>query len=211
MRLIDLTGKRFGRLTVLGRSQEPSEKVKWICKCDCGTVKSINGNSLRNGNTRSCGCFKTENAKLLYSGLRQKNKALYGIWWAMRQRCNNKNSKSYHNYGGRGITVCSEWNASFDNFYYWSYDNGYEDGLQIDRINNDGNYSPDNCRWVDRETQANNRRNVKLYKIDGQEKSLPQWCREYNASYYTVRQRVYKLGWDIKDALIVPSQRKVKR
>lgn len=211
MRLIDLTGKRFGRLTVLGRSQEPSEKIKWICKCDCGTIKAIYGDCLKNGNTKSCGCFKTENAKLLYSGLRQKNKTLYGIWWSMRQRCNNKNSKSYHNYGGRGIKVCDEWNASFENFYYWAYSNGYENGLQVDRIDNNGDYSPNNCRWVNTEVQANNKRNVKLYEIDGQKKSLPQWCREYNASYYTVRQRVCKLGWDIKDALVIPSQRKTKR
>ena len=90
MRLIDLTGKRFGRLTVLEKVKEPYRNVRWICRCDCGSIKTYDGNALKSGNTKSCGCFRIENAKLLYSGLRQKNKALYGIWWSMRQRCNNK-------------------------------------------------------------------------------------------------------------------------
>lgn len=208
MKRIDITGKKFGRLTVIKPADTVKGHLRWYCKCDCGKEHIAYGSSLKNGGTTSCGCYKTENAKRLYSSVRQKDKHLYAIWNGIKQRCRNSNHKSYHNYGGRGIHMCDEWADKYETFYCWAINTGYKKGLEIDRINNDGNYEPNNCRWVDRKTQANNRRNVVFYTIKGATKSLPEWCREYGQDYYLVRQRVYKLGWSIEDAL---STRKYNR
>lgn len=201
MKRIDITGKKFGRLTVIKLADTVKGHLRWYCKCDCGKEHIAYGSSLKNGGTTSCGCYKTENAKKLYSSVRQKDKHLYAIWNGIKQRCQNSNHKSYSNYGGRGIRICNEWASKYETFYYWAINTGYKKGLEIDRIDNNGNYEPNNCRWVDRKTQANNKRNVVLYTIKGITKSLPQWCKEYNQDYYLVRQRVYKLGWSIEDAL----------
>lgn len=204
MKLINLVGKRYGRLVVLSRAESLNGHSRWHCKCDCGKECIVHGTSLKSGNTTSCGCYKTENAKRLYSSVRQKDKHLYAVWNGMKQRCLNPNNKSYNNYGGRGITVDPEWVNNYESFYNWAISSGYKKGLQIDRIDNDGNYCASNCRFVDNYTQANNKRNVKLYTINGVTKSLPQWCKEYNQEYYLVRQRVYKLGWSIQKALTTP-------
>lgn len=204
MKLQNLVGKKYGRLLVIKRSESLNGKTRWLCKCDCGNECIVHGTSLKSGNTLSCGCYKAENAKKLYSTVRQNDKHLYAVWNGIKQRCTNPNNSSYHNYGGRGIKICDEWANNYKSFYDWAIHAGYEKGKEIDRIDNDGNYEPDNCRFVYKETQANNKRNVLLYKIRGTTKSLSQWCREYKQDYFLVRQRVYKLGWAIEDALITP-------
>ena len=161
MTTIDLTGERFGRLVVL-REAEPVVDVRgkkfraWLCKCDCGNEAIIRQTQLRSGGTRSCGCLHKEiTAKIhMTHGLSQDNKRLYKVWKIMRRRCNNPKDKSYKNYGGRGIRVCEEWDKSFVPFYEWSMANGYHEDIAdsgrnritIDRINNDGDYEPNNCR-----------------------------------------------------------------
>lgn len=204
MKLIDLVGKRYGRLLVVKRADSLNGKTRWHCVCDCGKECIVYGSALKSGNTTSCGCYKTENAKKLYSGVRQNDLRLYFIWNAIKQRCYNPNSISYHNYGGRGIKMDEEWANNYESFYRWAMRSGYRKDYQIDRIDNNGDYCESNCRFVDKETQANNKRNVKLYTISGVTKSLPQWCREYNQEYSTVRQRVYVLGWAIEKALSTP-------
>lgn len=204
MKLQNLVGKKYGRLLVIKRSESLNGKTRWLCKCDCGNECIVHGTSLKSGNTLSCGCYKAENAKRLYSTVRQNDKHLYAVWNGIKQRCTNPNNSSYHNYGGRGIKICDEWANNYKSFYDWAIHAGYEKGKEIDRIDNDGNYEPDNCRFVYKETQANNKRNVLLYTIRGTTKSLSQWCREYKQDYFLVRQRVYKLGWAIEDALITP-------
>lgn len=153
----DLTGNRYGRLTVLERVNNIGSQAAWLCKCDCGNTKIVRSRDLRNGIVKSCGCLRKELAKNRASKHYGSGTHLYAVWNMMRQRCNNPNNKDYKHYGNRGITVCSEWN-DFPNFQSWALSNGYEEGLTIDRINNDGNYEPDNCRWIPIEEQQHNRR-----------------------------------------------------
>lgn len=209
MKFKNLVGQKFGRLLVIERATSEKGHTRWLCRCDCGKECIVYGSSLKSNNTRSCGCYKVENAKKLYSTVRQNDKKLYSVWNGIKQRCLNKNSKSYHNYGGRGIKIDEKWADNYESFYNWAISSGYKKGLEIDRIDNNGDYCESNCRFVNKETQANNKRNVKLYTINGETKSLPQWCRDYNIDYYLVRQRVYKLGWSIENALSCPP--KVKR
>lgn len=204
MKALNLVGKKYGRLLVVSKAASSKGHTRWLCKCDCGKESVVYGTSLKNGNTTSCGCFKSENAKKLYSGVRQNDKRLYGVWNGIKQRCRNKNNSSFHNYGGRGIKMADEWADNYETFYNWAIRSGYREGMQIDRIDNNGDYCESNCRFVGRDVQSNNKRNVVLYTIDGVTKSLPQWCRDYDKDYYLIRQRVCKLGWPIKDALELP-------
>lgn len=204
MKLINLVGERFGRLVVIDKAESKSHHTRWLCLCDCGNKCIVHGTSLKTGNTTSCGCYKKENAQKLYSSVRQNDKGLYAVWNGIKQRCSNPNNISYHNYGGRGIKMCSQWEQNYEAFYNWAMNSGYKKGLEIDRVDNNGDYCPENCRWVSHYVQANNKRNIKLYTINGVTKSLPQWCREYNQEYYLVRQRVDKLHWSIIDALTIP-------
>lgn len=208
MNLINLVGKRFGRLLVVEKADSKKSHARWRCLCDCGKECIVYGSSLKSGNTTSCGCYKTENAKALYSSVRQNDKTLYAVWNGIKQRCLNKNNKSYCNYGGRGIKIDESWANNYEEFYNWAIKAGYKKGLQIDRKDNDGDYCASNCRFVDQETQANNKRNVELYTIDGITKSLPQWCKVYGQDYFLVRQRVKKLGWTIEKALSCPKYQK---
>lgn len=160
----DLKNKRFGRLTVvdyLGNNKYG--KALWLCKCDCGNTKIIVGSSLTNNMTYSCGCYNREEARKRRTKHNLSYNKLYKVWSGMKTRCYNKNFIYYCNYGGRGITICDEWKNDFLNFYNWSISNGYKDGLTIDRINNDGNYEPNNCKWSTRAEQNRNMRKRKNF------------------------------------------------
>jgi len=160
--LNNLTGKVFGRLTVLARTDNSKRgDARWTCVCSCGTTVEVLGNSLSRGVTESCGCLIREaNARRNFRhGLR--NHPLYGVWTAMKARCTNKKDKRYKDYGGRGITVCQEWTDSFQDFYQWSIANGYARGLQLDRRENDSNYTPGNCHFVTAQVNNENKRPYK--------------------------------------------------
>lgn len=160
----NLTGVRFGRLTALEICGiDKTGSTKWKCICDCGNTKIVCASSLKKGNTKSCGCLAKEVSRELAKNLpRYKHgkryTKLWYVWQGMKQRCFNSNNKNYKYYGERGITICDEWKNDFNAFYEWAITNGYTDNLTIDRINNDGNYEPSNCRWVTNAEQQKNKR-----------------------------------------------------
>lgn len=205
---LDLTGQRFGRLTVIERrgSSKDGQKL-YFCECDCGGTKLVRSSDLRRGITRSCGCLQRECSSNKFKRLNTRHGGcgtrLYGIWFDMRQRCSWEKSISWANYGGRGIRVCDEWEADFVPFRDWALANGYRDDLTLDRIDVDGNYCPDNCRWANLDEQNNNKRSCIYVTIGGVTKSVTQWCRETGVPRHTAYSRIRK-GWEPERAVTEP-------
>lgn len=163
-KLKDLRGYKFGKLTVVSFSHMIGKHSYWKCICECGNEHTVRSDCLKNGLVKSCGCLNTNDREKPDSIKKHK---LYRVYWGMKQRCYNPNQKHYNRYGGRGITVCDEWRNDFQAFYDWSMSHGYKEGLTIDRIDNDGNYEPSNCRWVTQAEQNLNktqRKSADLYK-----------------------------------------------
>lgn len=197
--LIDLTGKKYGLLTVVSRKTSTSGYVEWNCICECGKKTVVRGNNLKNGSVKSCGCLKHRK----HNTHHLSNTRLYRIWSHIKRRCNDTKSEAYKYYGKRGITICNEW-LDFTTFYKWAIDNGYKDGLTIDRIDNNKGYSPDNCRWITRKKQANNRRSCLYFDYQGKTQNLMEWCNELDLDYKLVNSRIKKLGWDFEKAINTP-------
>ena len=201
---IDLTGMKFGRLTVLCRTEN---RRKCRCLCDCGNETDVYISHLRDGHTQSCGCLHKE---LLTSRLethRLSKTRLYKTWSNMKTRCNNENNNEYAYYGGRGIKVCPEWEHDFGSFAIWALSSGYRDDLTIDRIDCNGNYSPENCRWATRKEQGNNTRRNHYLSFNGQIKTISEWSDEVGLSSRLIQDRIVKLGWSVDRALTTPKRK----
>jgi hypothetical protein len=180
----DLTGMRFSRLVVKVRVANKVNKsgkpvAQWLCVCDCGNEKVVRSASLNNGSVRSCGCLRNETAAANARRFNVKhglsNTRIYGIWAKMLCRCYCTTNKDYAKYGVRGILVCQDW-LDFNKFYEWAMRNGYQDTLSLDRVDNDGIYSPQNCRWATLKQQANNTRQTIKITFQGETKSIAQWA-----------------------------------
>lgn len=193
----DLTGKKFGRLTVIGIADDGKRKTSYICECECGNVKKARADGLISGAIRSCGCLKHEtNLKNVANvpshkiaenrGYKVAGTRLYMIWQGMKRRCYKETEPCYSRYGGRGIKICSEWLEDYGNFHDWAVENGYNDSLTIDRIDTNSDYTPDNCRWATNEQQSNNRRSNIIIKIGNAKKSLMEWCKIFELDYKKV-------------------------
>lgn len=200
-KIIDLTGQRFGRLTVLEIDCMPHKgHSRWICVCDCGEYVSVPSDCLRLGKSKSCGCLYRETIRTAGQKHGLRHTRLYQTWRSMKDRCYNPNNKWYKDYGGRGIYVCEEWRNDVKAFYDWAIANGYRDDLTIDRINVDGNYEPSNCRWADKKTQSNNRRACRFITAFGQTKTMKEWAEFVGISYNSLRWRLNH-GYSPEDAL----------
>lgn len=190
--LLDLVGQKFFRLTVLKFMGTIKGVSHFLCVCECGTEKIIRSNNLISGDTKSCGCWNRELVSNQKTGLNISNNKLYRVWGDMKSRCNNSNDTCFKNYGGRGIKVCNEWEESSESFGEWALSNGYRKGLTIDRVDNEGGYSPDNCKWSTGDEQRRNMRSNVVITINGITKIIEDWAKEWNLNSGTVRARYRK-------------------
>ena len=198
-KLIDLTGQRFGLLVVIERTANKGKQPAWLCKCDCGNECIVIGTHLKTGHSQSCGCLqrvRTSKARKKHGMSKDRP---YRIWENMKSRCSDSENPAFEEYGGRGITVCEEW-KEFENFYSWAMANGYSEELTIDRIDTNGGYCPENCRWTNRTVQQNNRRNNKTITCNGKTMTLAQWSRVLGIKYTTLHARLYIYHWDVEKA-----------
>lgn len=207
---IDLTGRRFGRWVVLNYSHTANKKhTMWLCLCDCGNTGLVATTNLLRGKSISCGCYRNE---LLVDRVRThgdsgSNSRLYITYCSMKQRCYNENTSSYKYYGARGIRVCDEWLKDYMVFREWAYASGYADTLTIERLDNDGDYCPENCTWIPQNEQSKHRRSVLMYE----DQPLCDLARTRGLNPNMVRDRLYK-GWTVEEALgLVPRKRKSAR
>lgn len=200
MKLTDRLGQRYGRLLVTGRAPNKSQKdtnARWECVCDCGVKTVQYGQDLKKGKVVSCGCWNDE--KRFKHGL--ADTPVHRVWIGMNSRCSNPKLANYANYGGRGIKVCERW-KSFENFVA---DMGIRpEGYSIDRINNDGDYEPSNCRWATTKQQLNNKRVNRILVLNGESRTIAEWSEKLGIGWYTIRSRVDRYGWTIEKALTTP-------
>lgn len=197
---IDLFGQRFGRLTVSKEFfVDKNGKRKWKCFCECGGTAYVTTNNLTSGTTKSCGCWNEDVRSKIHTKHGMSKSRIYSIWSNMKARCECVTNNAYHLYGKRGIKVCDEWH-DFNNFAKWAIENGYGKNLTIDRIDNDGNYCPDNCRWATAKEQGNNTRTCKMITYNGETKTMRGWEEKMGLSKGVICWRV-KHGWSEKEAI----------
>lgn len=201
----DLTGIKFYNLIVVKEAnhkvRKDGKKVRqWECKCDCGKAKICNRQELVSGKRKSCGCMHSYYARVNNTEHGDSHTRLHNIWSGMRARCYNPKEYHYKWYGSRGIKMCDEWRNDYIQFKKWALENGYNDNLSIDRIDNDGHYCPENCRWVTQVEQCNNTSRNHFIEINGVVHTLAEWSKMSGIKSTTIRKRL-KDGWNTKDAV----------
>lgn len=200
-RMTDISGQKFNRLTAIkpdGRYK--SGNVRWLCICDCGNYTHTSTSALKNGESKSCGCYTSERISNRNMKHGDFGTRVYEIWRQMHRRCYGKNAKAYKDYGGRWITICDEW-KEYEPFKKWAIAHGYRDDLTIDRIDVNGNYEPSNCRWVTVKQQSNNRRNCHIIEYNGETHTISEWADIYEVDQRKLYYRLSKCGWDVKLAV----------
>lgn len=199
----DIVGNKYGRLTVTafaGYSQHARPRPQWLCKCTCGNEYVGVGSALKNGNTSSCGCLRKEVSTANATTHGMKGTSVYNTWSGMINRCSLPSNNRYARYGGRGISVCKRW-LSFENFLE---DMGEpKKGESIDRVNNNGNYEPSNCRWANDATQRRNKSNNIWIKVGNESMIITDWAKRLGCGINTIKRRIAR-GWDIVDAVTRP-------
>lgn len=204
-RIINRSGQVFSRVTVLDEKIRKNHKTYWLCKCICGNTKYIDIACLISGGTKSCGCLGNESRMKKRTRKIGRGTSAYNRWVCMIQRCKNPKNKSFHNYGGRGISVCRRW-MTFDNFYLDMGDP--PPGTSLDRIDNNGDYNPSNCQWSDVHAQQNNRRNNRMMTVNGTTKTFAQWVDGDILRRARIEYRL-RHGWTVEKAINTPSMKHV--
>ena len=203
-RIRDVTGMRFGRLIAVERDPNPHRGgSRWLCRCDCGNEVYVTIGHLTSGHTQSCGCYQRERTSESSSTHRMTDSAIYHTWKGIKSRCYNPNNLNYARYGGRGIEVCDEWRDSAEAFIAWALDNGWESGLSLDRIDNDGPYCPSNCRWASQKVQCNNTSKNVCLEHGGETHTISEWSEITGLKGVTIAMRLRR-GWSVEDALTKP-------
>lgn len=205
MKMIDMTGERFGRLLVVARAENRGTVAAWRCLCDCGQEVIRTGGGLRLGQSLSCGCLRREKlvARNVANGRGEKAHPLHEVWRSMIRRCYDRRHISFADYGAKGIGVCDRWRDSFQTFLRDMGDR--PEGTSIDRIDSAKWYEPGNCRWADHITQGNNRSNVKKFSLDGEFVSVAEACRRTGVQYQTAVGRMRR-GWEAVAAVTTPAR-----
>lgn len=199
-KLVDLSGRKFGKLTVIEQHGHIGDKVAWLCRCECGNEKVVSGSNLITSQTTSCGCVWKSTMKDVHTTHGMRHTKIYKIWEAMKRRCDSPKAERYPQYGGRGIKYTPEW-SKFEPFYAWALSAGYSEGLSIDRINVDGNYEPSNCQWVTMKQQGYNKTTSRFLTYQGETLTVAEWSEKTGIPYFDLYQRIAKLGWSTERAL----------
>ena len=201
--VVDLSGRKFGKLTVLGINRERPTRIRWNCLCECGKATAVDTTSLKSGRTQSCGCLRLPAVHAACFTHGRTGTYLHRTWGLIIQRCENPNNPSYGRYGGRGIRVCKRWRESFEAFLE---DMGERpsDSHTVERENNNGNYEPGNCYWATRTEQARNRRSSRLIEFDGKAMTAAEWGEVTGIGSWNIRQRIDRYGWPVEKALTTP-------
>ncbi len=214
---LDLTGQKFGKLTAIKLFSVIKGKTKWLCQCECGNQTIVATDCLKNNNTKSCGCLNHQNLIKRNTTHNMGKTRFYDIWTKIKNRCLNKNNKNYNQYGKRGITIHPQW-LKFENFrddmltnYNEHCKKNGEKNTTIERINNNGNYEPNNCKWATREEQSNNKRNNHLLTFNGQTLTFSQWEHKLNFKHNTLHNRINVYKWSIERALNQPASSGIRK
>lgn len=207
-KVLNICGERYGRLVAIKRVSSRKQSTFWLFKCDCGAQKEISLTSVRRGHSKSCGCLNIDSLQgRAVHGMRKLSS--YTVWQSMKERCYNKNYKSYMHYGGRGISVCDRWRNSFVNFFEDMGDRPNDKSL--DRIDNDGNYEPSNCRWTSKKVQRQNQRGIKLYPFENELLTIAEIARRSGVTYENLFYRISQRKCDPEYAVKLLREGKWRR